>query len=336
MRSIHCIRAAAAAWTLACAVAAAAQPLPESGAHTLTIFLRGAPLGTEQVAISRTADGWTIAGSGRLGPPLDATARRIEARYTGDWRPREFTFDGTARGIAQSIRTVIDNGQAKSTITTAGQPVEKTDAIDPAAVLVLPNTFFGPFEAVAAKLRTASVGSDIPVYGVPAVAFSIRVGESSSQQIQTTSRMIAAKRTALKLMLPTAAFDADLWTDENGRMIRLSIPAQQLEVVREDIASVSSRSVPISRPNDERVRIPANGFVLAGTLSRPAQASAAPLPAVVLIGGSGPVDRDSLLFGIPVLGQVANALADAGFAVLRYDKRGIGQSGGRVESAGLT
>src|SRR5262249_40866750 len=52
--------------------------------------------------------------------------------------------------------------------------------------------------------------------------------------------------------------------------------------------------------------------------------------------GSGPVDRDGTVAGIPVLGQLASALADAGFLVVRYDKRGIGQSGGRSETAGLT
>ena len=31
--------------------------------------------------------------------------------------------------------------------------------------------------------------------------------------------------------------------------------------------------------------------------------------------------------------QLANSLADAGFLVVRYDKRGVGQSGGRDESA---
>jgi pimeloyl-ACP methyl ester carboxylesterase len=41
------------------------------------------------------------------------------------------------------------------------------------------------------------------------------------------------------------------------------------------------------------------------------------------------------VFGIPIFGQLANALADAGFLVLRYDKRGVGQSGGRPEAAAL-
>src|SRR5260370_19075462 len=41
------------------------------------------------------------------------------------------------------------------------------------------------------------------------------------------------------------------------------------------------------------------------------------------------------MFGIPVLGELANVLADAGVITLRYDKRGVGQSGGRLESSSL-
>ena len=112
------------------------------------------------------------------------------------------------------------------------------------------------------------------------------------------------------------------------------IPAQSLEFAREDVASVSSRLVTMSRPNDEDIRIPANGFSLAGTVSKPANASGK-LPAVILVSGSDPTDRDENVFGIPIFGQIADALADAGFIVLRYDKRGVGQSGGRTEAARL-
>jgi pimeloyl-ACP methyl ester carboxylesterase len=37
--------------------------------------------------------------------------------------------------------------------------------------------------------------------------------------------------------------------------------------------------------------------------------------------------------GIPVFAQLARGLADSGHLVLRYDRRGAGQSGGRIESA---
>ncbi|MGY1815047.1 alpha/beta hydrolase family protein [Blastococcus sp. SYSU D00820] len=68
---------------------------------------------------------------------------------------------------------------------------------------------------------------------------------------------------------------------------------------------------------------------LAGTLTLPAGASG-PVPAVLLAAGSGPVDRDSdhprARFG--VTRALASALADGGLASLRYDKRGVGASGG--------
>jgi pimeloyl-ACP methyl ester carboxylesterase len=341
MPSVHSIRATLAALALAIPLGASAQqpaaapPLQEAGATNFAIFLRGAPIGTEQVAVTRTATGWTIVSSGRLAAPIDVVARRVQVRYTPEWKPLEFTLDGTVRGQSTTIRTVVDGTAAKSDINTAGQPTQKSDAIDPSALLLLPNSFFGPYEALAARLKTAAAGSEIPAYLVPQASVSVAVGESSPEHIQTAGRLVTGRRTRITLVLPGARLDADLWTDDGGRMIRFSVPAQSLEVVREDIAAVSSRSVTISRPNDQQINIPSNGFSLAGTLSKPAQAGAARLPAVVLVGGSGPTDRDSLAFGIPIFGQIAGALADGGYIVVRYDKRGIGQSGGRAESASL-
>ena len=341
MLSLHSIRAALAAAALALPLGASAQPPPmppqlqEAGATNFAIFLRGAPIGTEQIAVTRTATGWTIVSSGRLAAPIDVVARRVQVRYTAEWKPIEFTLDGTVRGQATTVRTVVEGTTAKSDITTAGQPAQKTDTIDPTALLLLPNSFFGPYEALAARLKSAAVGAEFSAYLVPQASITIAVGESSAEQIQTAGRLVSARRTRIALVLPGGRLDADLWTDDTGRMIRFSVPLQSLEVVREDIAAVSSRSVMISRPNDQQVNIPSNGFSLAGTLSRPAQSSAARLPAVVLVGGSGPTDRDGLVVGIPILGQIAGALADAGYMVIRYDKRGIGQSGGRAESASL-
>jgi uncharacterized protein len=337
MRWIHSIHAALAALLLAAAPRAAAQPaqpLPDN-TSAFTIFLRALPIGNEQIALTRNADGWSIVSSGRVGAPLDVIARRVEVRYTQDWRPRDLTIDATVRGQTQTLHTVVDGASARTDFTANGQPTQKTDAIDPAALLIVPSAFFAPYEALAQRLKTTAPGAEIPVYTAPVMSFAVRIGESSAQQIQTTARLISARRTRVTMLTPGAPLDADIWTDETGRMIRFSVPAQSLEVVRDDVAAVSSRSVPISRPNDEPARIPSNGFLLVGTVSQPAQPAAGKRPAIVLVGGSGPTDRDGVAFGIPILGEIAGALADAGFVVVRYDKRGIGQSGGRAESASL-
>lgn len=65
------------------------------------------------------------------------------------------------------------------------------------------------------------------------------------------------------------------------------------------------------------------------TLLLPADA-ALPVPAVLLIAGSGPTDRDGNSAGLPgkndSLKMIAVGLAGKGIASLRYDKRGIGES----------
>ncbi|SDX18071.1 hypothetical protein SAMN05444487_111111 [Marininema mesophilum] len=72
----------------------------------------------------------------------------------------------------------------------------------------------------------------------------------------------------------------------------------------------------------------AAGVTLAGTLTLP-QKSSGPVPAVLLIAGSGPMDRDETLGPHKPFKVLAKHLAQKGIAVLRVDKRGVGESTGR-------
>jgi fermentation-respiration switch protein FrsA (DUF1100 family) len=97
-----------------------------------------------------------------------------------------------------------------------------------------------------------------------------------------------------------------------------------------------------SRPQDpqppfpygeEEVRIlnSEGGHTLAGTLTLPE--GDGPFPAVVLVSGSGPQDRDEAVFGHRPFLILADHLARKGIAVLRYDDRGVGASEGDFGSA---
>ena len=70
----------------------------------------------------------------------------------------------------------------------------------------------------------------------------------------------------------------------------------------------------------------AAGVTLAGTLTIPQ--GPGPHPAVVLIDGSGPQDRDSTLMGHKPFLLWADVLTRQGIAVLRWDDRGVGGSTG--------
>jgi hypothetical protein len=339
VRSSHSSRvavmAAAAALGLAGSTAVPRAQAPSSATSTFLVFFRSSPVGNEQVAVEKSANGWSITSSGRVGAPFNLIVRSLKARYDADWKPVELTLDATLRGQTATIHTVVNGTTALTDTTPFGAtPVSKSDSIDARAVL-LPNPFVAPYEALAARFRTAEPGSRISIYQPGQGSFDVEVGGSTTEHIMTVERTIAARRTRSSFNLPNVPpLDIEIWGDEQGRLLRVSIPAQSLEFAREDIASVSSRLVTMSRPNDEDIRIPANGFSLAGTVSKPANAIGK-LPAVILVSGSDPTDRDENVSGIPIFGQIADALADAGFIVLRYDKRGVGQSGGRTEAARL-
>jgi hypothetical protein len=303
----------------------------------LTVLLRGTPIGREEVNLMRTAEGWTISSIGRLAPPLDLTTSRFEVRYATDWQPIEMRLEATLRNRPFSIVTSFGVTTAVNEITHEGRTTAKTDQVT-ARTIVLPNNFFAAYEALAARVVSAAPGTELRAYIAPQTEIPVLVKEVAPETIRMPDRAIAVRRVLLSFQNPGGVLDAQLWVDDRSRLARLEIPAVSLQVVREELATIAARQETIRHPGDETVTIPASGFNLAGTLTRPGGPAAARrlrLPAVVLVGGSGPADRDEIAYGVPIFGQLAGALADAGFIVVRYDRRGVGQSGGRTESATL-
>ncbi|MFN3528644.1 MAG: alpha/beta hydrolase family protein [Bacteroidia bacterium] len=80
-----------------------------------------------------------------------------------------------------------------------------------------------------------------------------------------------------------------------------------------------------------KIKHKAAGLSLAATLSIPQ--GKGPFPAVVLISGSGPQNRNSEVFEHEPFWVLADRLARQGIAVLRYDDRGVAQSTGDFNGA---
>ena len=105
------------------------------------------------------------------------------------------------------------------------------------------------------------------------------------------------------------------------------------------VTSTTTASAAIEpEPRTSDVRIASDGFELAGTLRLPTEDNA---PGVVLIHGSGQQSRDAtaagqlnLVFGFEILifAEIAEALQEAGFAVLTYDKRSCGPFNGCADN----
>jgi uncharacterized protein len=126
----------------------------------------------------------------------------------------------------------------------------------------------------------------------------------------------------------------------------MQVPSQNLRVVR--VPSLPgvlppervSYDAPADAPyTSEHVTIPTSrGYTLAGTLTRP-KGVTGKVPVLVTISGSGPQDRDSrisMVRGYAPFRDIADTLGRRGIAVLRYDDRGVGESGGAASRDNAT
>jgi dienelactone hydrolase len=135
--------------------------------------------------------------------------------------------------------------------------------------------------------------------------------------------------------------------DAEGRLLGAVVPSQNVVFERLPADAPAAawspvRAVSYAPPpgapysaEEVKVRTPA-GLTLAGTLTLPSSRRAR-VPAVVLITGSGPEDRDEASAMLPgeyrPFREIADTLARRGIAVLRLDDRGVGGSDAGPEAA---
>ena len=318
-------------------LAAAQQQAASTQGTGYLVFFRGNPLGRELVTVNRDQTGISITTQGRMLAPLNVTIRNAEFKYLPDWTPSAFTLDATVNGNPLQLKTTFAGGRATTEGTAPGQPVSVVHNVVP-KTLIHANGVFASYVALARRLvENSEEGAEFRVYVVPQTEITVRVKAIHRERMQIGTNVIDVRRFELIYVNPSGEVAMNLTAGEDGGLVRVTLPADSLDIVREDVASSTSRTQIYSNPGDEAVVIPAVGFNLGATLTRPKGAGTTTrLPTVILLSGSGVGDRDGVVQGVPTLAQLAGAIAESGMMAVRYDKRGNGQSGGRSESATVT
>lgn len=124
------------------------------------------------------------------------------------------------------------------------------------------------------------------------------------------------------------------WTQGQGTpliLTRTSAAALQAVAPKRPQETAISTRKPGYRETEVSFSNEKANVTLAGTLTLPE--GKGPFPAVVLVHGSGPVNRDEAVFKHRPFLIWADHLARQGIAVLRYDKRGIARSTGTFKTA---
>lgn len=315
---------------------------PAPGDATFAIALRGVRLGTESVSLTRVGDGWRIVSTGHQSQPIDLQTAKFEMTYGADWEPQRLSLDALLRGQPLRLTTTFSTTSATNEVSSSSKTGTFTQVISPRSV-VLPASFYGAYEALAARLSTMAVGDTVPLYVAPEGEVTATVSTITRRQMAMPKAHLEFREFDLTLSAG-AGPPIQVWVDDRNRLARIVLPTAAITVAREDLASVMARVELVRNAGDSSTFVPMAGFTAGATVTSPtattptsttSTSTTGRRPAVILVPGFGPQDRDEAIAGVPVFGLMAGAVADAGDIVVRYDRRGVGQTGGRPENATL-
>src|SRR5437762_8525184 len=195
MRVFHCT------WTLLLLIALPAfaqgasadrqQPAPAAPPGVgYTIFLRGAPIGHQEVRVRSDAQGLLISGQGQIAPPIDVITRRVELKYRPDQTAESLLLEARIGGVDVTLDTKFENGSAVSKGMQGDAPIAATDMASPQPVL-RPNVFSGSHAILARRLAGAAPGAEFRAFVGPGpgaqMAFRLRTEMTEQMQFGTST-----------------------------------------------------------------------------------------------------------------------------------------------------
>jgi fermentation-respiration switch protein FrsA (DUF1100 family) len=203
-------------------------------------------------------------------------------------------------------------------------------AAQPASIV---GKWMGTLQAGAAKLRIGLNVTSTPTGALSATLDSLDQGAMGlpidSIAVSGGDVQFAAKALGLSYQGKLAANRIEGTLSQNGVNLPLTFePASNMPAPRR----LQEPKHPFPYRSEE-VTVTSGDVRLAGTFTSPS--SGGPFPAVLLVTGSGPQDRDETLFGHKPFLVLSDYLTRAGIAVLRLDDRGTGKSTGSFKEAGL-
>lgn len=305
-------------------VAACAAVASAAAEERWEFVLAGQVAGSETVVES--ADGFAGTGSFTFQGTKIETSYRIALHPSG--APASYELALALPGAKVAIQSSAASGSITLTVSQNGKTAgAKAFPLSPSLV-ILDNNVFGQYRQLS-RLLASDGPSRVSVQMLVPQVLSLFTLEAV--RLPGTWRWTEAGRSGSavqwELSSPSPLL-VRVWQDlASGRILAAEVPQAKSLMRRAGIELAAETAGAAARPgylstkvDEKELAIASGRFRMGGTLTRPAGASSR-LPGVVLVGGSGPTDRDGEVGGAKVYRDIALGLAAKGFAVLRFDKR---------------
>jgi pimeloyl-ACP methyl ester carboxylesterase len=278
--------------------------------------------GSEEYEIVATKGGFRVTGKSTLQRPGGEMTLSEQTDLSPAWDFVRYTLTvGSANTPAQSVEAWVENGQVQMKAGVGAQ-FQNAQAVLKPHTVVLDNLVTAHFQVLLDSLGPTPPASLTLWVLVPQrlsalpAAFSTEKDEDGS---------LDGKPLHLhKYMLAIGSVTEYFWAEASShRLMRVSVPGQQVEITREGFVPAPAAPAPPSGPaafSERDLTFPSAGLQFPATLCLPAKLGGK-VPLVVLVQGSGPHDRDETVGANKPFRDLAHGLAAQGIATLRYDKR---------------
>lgn len=257
-----------------------------------------------------------------------------QTHYDDGYRPTAYQLAAETPAGTQIVslqrgeRTVQMEVRVGAARQTADAPLAEN-------LLLLDNNVIGHFAVLFDAIRAGTIEQTFSA-AVPQALLAIpsRWEDSAAVRFQSGGKTYDGKRTAIHLgdvVIDLVSYD--------GRLVGLvnrtqGTVAYDLDILPDGLSLPAASEGPAIGVVERAVSFRNGDLTLSGTVALPPSQTPA-LCAVLFVAGSGPVDRDGNApgFEMDAYRQLAQSLAREGIGSLRYDKRGVGASGGDASMA---
>ena len=268
----------------------------------------------------------------------------FEENLSPNWTLKNAVLRGKLNDEDMELRAKVENGKIKTYFKQGDKILEKNFVYSDDIIFSTQN-YLADYLILIKKLSnqtrkkfytlTKPWGS---FYFDEPVLIPITVEKEEEEILKWMNREIKAKRYFIDIGGISGGY---IWTQKD-KIMEISFPFQATDIYYSKFKGLKTKELKSPEIKSEKyiseeVVFNSGKIKLAGTLTIPKD-NRKKHPAVILISGSGPQDRNEdtvgpggLKFGI--FKQIAHVLSENGIAVLRYDDRGVGKSGGNFKGA---
>ncbi len=289
------------------------------GKFSITVGRAGIK-GIEEFRIVKTESGYQVTGKATLERPGGVVEMTQELTLDAARQPLRYKLEAVVGGMKQVIEALRESDSFLLR-AQAGAAKQEKSVEHHANTQVLDNLVVSHYQVLIDAYVNHSGERETWWLLVPqslaAVRSTLRTAGADA------GRLVGRDIRLDKYSLEVGANLVEMWAETgSNRLMRVAIPLQAIEIVREGFeAAAQPEGAAAEAAWEEReVLFPSDEYEMPGTFCLPRDRKGK-VPAVVLVHGSGPNDRDETIGPNKPFRDLARGLAAAGIASLRYDKR---------------